>query len=86
MSEEKSRSFACFYQDSVPRTGGRETACSPGSATQRGLEVPTENQSRDCPVETGSLVGPCLFRLAQPRVAPGRYWGSGNDEQAVRCG
>ena len=69
-----------------PRTGGRETACSTGSATQRGLEVPTENQSRDHPVGTGSLVGPCLLHLAPPCVAPGRYWGSGNDEQAVRCG
>ena len=37
-----------------PRTGWKETACSTGSATQRGLEVPTENQSRDHPVGTGS--------------------------------
>lgn len=52
----------------MPGIGGRETACSTGSATQRGLEVPTENQSRDHPAETGSLIGPCLLHLAQPRV------------------
>lgn len=50
----------------MPRAGGREAAGSAGTATQRGLEVPPENQGRDYSIETGSLVGPCLLHLAQP--------------------
>ena len=51
---------------------GKEATCSAGPAALRGLELLTASQGRDHPVETSSLVGPCILHLVQPRARPGK--------------